>query len=138
MTDKTASDPMVELFGEPIHIYTRAQAMADGVLVEVPEAAQRQAGFGWPMALTAAVHARCVTWGGDEAMEASRLRALLWRANFAIRSSKSGKDLTSVPFVFAFAEVDSPDIDREVRLTVAAGPGDDGEPVLTVMFPHED
>jgi len=34
-TDKAAADPVTDLFGEPISVYTRAQALADGVLVDV-------------------------------------------------------------------------------------------------------
>ncbi|MER5352530.1 DUF6573 family protein [Kitasatospora sp. NPDC002551] len=118
MSDKT-TDPMDE--GGPIATYSHAEAIADGVLVAVSEEAQRQAGFGWPMALSEMVHARCVAWNGDEEMEASRLRALLWRANWAVRSSVGrGRTLPYVPFTFAFAEVDSPGIDRETRPGVPA------------------
>ena len=43
-----------------IHSYTRAQAIADGVLVDV-SATAREAGIRFPVALTCAVYARCVT-----------------------------------------------------------------------------
>ncbi len=45
-----------DFWGEPIHVYTRAQALADGVLIDVTETA-REAGFRVPVALTAAVWA---------------------------------------------------------------------------------
>ena len=44
------------LFGEIIHSYSRAQAIEDGVLVDVTEMA-REAGFKWPFAMTAEVYA---------------------------------------------------------------------------------
>jgi hypothetical protein len=44
---------------EVIHRYTRADAIRDGILVDVSEAA-REAGFKWPVALTAAAWGRCV------------------------------------------------------------------------------
>ena len=47
------------LFGAPIHVYTRAQAIADGVLVDVSDTA-RDAGFRVPVALTSAVWADCL------------------------------------------------------------------------------
>ena len=45
---------MTEYFGEPISIYTRAQAIEDGVLVDVSESA-REAGFKFPVAVTRTV-----------------------------------------------------------------------------------
>jgi hypothetical protein len=43
-----------------IHAYTRADAIRDGVLIDV-SAVAREAGFKFPVALTAAVWERCVT-----------------------------------------------------------------------------
>jgi hypothetical protein len=45
---------------DPIHSYRRAQAIGDGVLIDVSTAA-REAGIRYPVALTAAVWERCVT-----------------------------------------------------------------------------
>jgi hypothetical protein len=42
-----------------IHRYTRADALRDGVLIDV-SAAAREAGIRWPLALTAAAWANCV------------------------------------------------------------------------------
>lgn len=44
-------------WGEPISVYTREQAIEDGILVEVPEAIAREAGFKHPVALTIGLHA---------------------------------------------------------------------------------
>ncbi|WP_331727503.1 hypothetical protein OG871_40605 (plasmid) [Kitasatospora sp. NBC_00374] len=140
MTSETTIDSMIALFGEPIHTYSRAEAIADGVLVQVPAEAQRRAGLRWPVAVTGTVHGRCVAWGEDEVMEAGRLNELLWTAHTAIAAAARRGDggALAVPFRFAFHKVESPGIQREVRLTIAAGPGDDGEPVMTIMFPDED
>lgn len=46
---------MLELFGEPIYIYTRKQAIEDGVLIDVTETA-KEAGFKVPVAVTCALH----------------------------------------------------------------------------------
>jgi hypothetical protein len=45
---------------EVIFGYTRAEALADGVLVAVPAALATEAGFRWPIALTAAAWADTV------------------------------------------------------------------------------
>src|SRR5262249_1653635 len=44
---------------EVLHAYTRADAIRDGVLIDV-SAAARDAGFTYPVALTAAAWSRCV------------------------------------------------------------------------------
>lgn len=93
MNDKQAID---ELFGEVIHAYTRAQAIEDGVLVDVSETA-REAGFRWPVALTRAAWADCVAWTEDDNHrqvyqdESGRLWDVLWMAFNAIRSSGAGE-----------------------------------------------
>ena len=43
-----------------------------------------------------------------------------------------------VGFEFGYVRADDPEAEKSARLVVACGPDDDGEPVLTVMFPHED
>lgn len=46
MSNDVNQDP---IFGPVIYGYSRAQAIEDGVLVEVPEIASRRAGFKVPM-----------------------------------------------------------------------------------------
>jgi len=55
------NETMAKIFGEPISIYTRRQALDDGVLVDVSEMA-REAGFRFPVALTRAAWEDCVSW----------------------------------------------------------------------------
>ncbi len=84
-------------FGNVISTYTRAQAIEDGVLVDVGSMAQ-EAGFKWPVALTADVWADCVAWTeGDSRQqvyqdESGRLWDVLYMASHAIRSSKDSGD----------------------------------------------
>ncbi len=80
---------MTELFGEPIHTYTRADALADGTLIDVSETA-REAGFRIPVVLTRAVYEDCVRWTdadnnrkGTLQDEAGRLWDVLMMAWFA-------------------------------------------------------
>ncbi|MEV7177872.1 DUF6573 family protein [Kitasatospora sp. NPDC093679] len=134
MNDLTA------IFGAPIDVYTRALALRDGVLVAVPEEAQRKAKLSYPVAVTAAVHAECVSWESEDAeargaMEEGRLAELLWMAHNAILRAAGGR---RVGFEFGYVRADDPEAEKSARLVVACGPDDDGEPVLTVMFPHED
>ena len=76
--DREGTGGTREVFGPPIHVYTRAEAVADEVLVDVTETA-REAGFTVPVALTANVWAdvqRLPKSGLQDAR--GRLWDLLW------------------------------------------------------------
>ena len=47
------------ILGQVISVYTRAQALAEGVLIDAGPMA-REAGFRWPVAITAAAWDDCV------------------------------------------------------------------------------
>jgi hypothetical protein len=53
-----------DLFGVPIYSYTREQALADGILVDVSKMA-KQAGFKIPMAVTDTLWHSFVEWSQD-------------------------------------------------------------------------
>lgn len=139
MNDKQAID---ELFGEVIYAYTRAQAVEDGVLVDVSETA-REAGFRWPVALTRAAWADCVAWTEDDSHrqvcqdESGRLWDVLWMAFNAIRGTAT--DEPQILYEFYRVPRDGKSIRaRRTKLKLVAGPGDAGEPVMTIMLPEED
>ena len=65
----TSNEQSVEsFFGNVISTYTRAQAIEDGVLVDVGSTAQ-EAGFKWPVALTVGAWADCVAWTEDDSRQ---------------------------------------------------------------------
>lgn len=122
--------------------YSRAQAIADWVLVDVSEAA-REAGFTVPVALTQGAWSECVAWGeGDDLRgavgqsEAGRLWDVVVLAAHAARlHRRSGRD--RVPFSVMRVPRGGRRAER-AELVVHIGPGDEAEPVLTVMLPNED
>jgi len=131
-----------DVFGDVIFAYTRAQALADGVLVDVSETA-REAGFRWPVAMTRAAWEDCVAWSEEDSQrqvhqdEAGRLWDVLWMAYYAIRNAPSGDG----QIVYSLYRVPRDGKSIEVvltRLKVVAGPGDDGDPVITLLLPGED
>ena len=149
-TTTTHADTMQEIFGEPIHTYTRAQAIEDGMLIDVSTTA-REAGIVWPVALTSAVWADACAWsdaddkrkGGGACWqsESGRLWDVVWMASRAIRAGlRRGHDGRD-PILFQVLRI--PRDGRGVRprlttLKLQVGPGDRGEPVITVMLPGED
>lgn len=133
------SNSMAEIFGGPIHTYGRSEAIEDGVLVDVTETA-REAGFAIPVALTIGVWEDCVAWSEADNVrqtyqDAGRLWDVLWMAAQAARKG-SGERL-------AFQLYRVPRGGRSVHpqlttLQMVIGPGDAGEPVITVMLSGED
>ena len=130
------------IFGDLIHRYTRTQAIEDGVLVDAGPMAQ-EAGFKWPVALTSAVWEDCVAWADDDSRkkpcqdQAGRLWDVLYMASHAIRTSKDSGDRV----MFQLYRVPRDGHSTEavlVTLKLIAGPGDQGEPVITILLPEED
>jgi len=120
-----------------IHRYTRREAIADGVLIDVTETAL-EAGFKIPVAITSSVWAAYVVVPNnvDGQDERGRLWDALMMLRFAIRSSNgSGANLRYRLYVRNDnREGDSP----PVELKAVCGPNDDGTPCITVMLPEED
>ena len=119
-----------------IHSYSRAQAIEDGVLIDVTKQA-KEIGIQFPTALTAGVWAEAVAApigieSSRDMWEVARIKEVLEMAITELESSPS-KCVRSVYHVPMTLD-DSKRI--EFRATVSLG--DDGREVLTVMLPHED
>ena len=117
-----------------IHKYSRADAIRDGVLIDVSGTA-RQAGIKFPVALTSTawdLYVR-VPEGVPGQDEAGRLWDILWMLRYAILAGPRGN-----PIQFEFYVQNDNNGPQRVTLKSHAGPGDDGEPVITIMLPDED
>lgn len=117
-----------------IHKYSRADAIRDGVLVDVTETA-KEAGIKYPVAITQGVHAHYVRVpdGVTAQDERGRLWDVLWMLRFAIARAPEGD--TILYTVFVRNDNDAP---KPRKLKAIAHPGDEGEPVITVLMPDED
>ena len=121
-------------FDPVISVYTRAQAIEDGILVDVSETA-REAGFTIPVAVTRAVWNRIVAlpegYRGFQD-ERGRLWDVLWMArHYALRASDS--DRVRMCVLVRDIRKDLRDSHRPPRRhcpIVAIGAGDDGGPAL--------
>lgn len=117
-----------------IYSYTRREALADGVLIDATSVA-KEAGFIHPVALTAAAWGQCVDvpeecpWQDED----GRLWDVLWMLLNAIKQRREQN-----PLHFSLSVQNGPRETGTVTLKAVCGPGDDGEPVITVMMPEED
>ncbi len=119
-----------------IYEYTRQQALEDGVLVDL-SAWAAETGFTRPVACTAAVWHQYVVppLGTRELGQSERGRAhdLLSMLYSAIRGGAGGDRLE-----FQVIFLQEPSRHETVSLKAVCGPGDRGEPVITVLLPDED
>ena len=125
---------LLETFGPPISVYTRAQGIDDGVLVDVTEWASADKGFigGFriPVALTASVW-HDVNHIGKGCMQDVHGRAhdLLFMASLAARR---GGNETLFSMLMQVGRT------RKQVYKMVCGPNDDGSPCITIMQRNED
>jgi len=116
-----------------VFAYSRAQAIADGVLIDTGEMA-KEAGFRYSVALTAAAWQLCVAV--PKACPWQDERGRLWDVLNVLRVSSRNKSSSGVEFSLLVQNDDTGP--KLVTLQALCGPGDDLEPVITVMLPDED
>lgn len=123
---------------EIISVYTRADAIEDGTLVDVSEVA-REAGFKYPVALTRTAWCELVEWDAEHGAhqdESGRLWDVLWMARHFIGAARDSSvvkcEVYRVPNT---AKATQP---RLAAFVAHCGPGDNAEPVITMMLPGED
>jgi hypothetical protein len=131
------SDRNADSFGPVIFSYSRAQAVADGVQVEVTKTAA-EAGIRFPVFITRGVFEQFVAVPPNVAGqdEAGRLWDIVWMLRFAILKSRPGA--TRLPFAL-YVRNDNHRA-RLVKLIATCGALDidDPQPAITVMLPDED
>lgn len=118
---------------EGIHAYTRKQALEDGVLVDLGALA-KEAGFRWPVAVTRTVYEGVLVPSKVVKQEGQSLTGRAWDMLMVLRleARKMGEgcEIRFAP-LFITQPGQPP---KGVPLKAVSGPGDDGEPVITVML----
>jgi hypothetical protein len=129
-----------KLCSETIYVYSRAQALEDGVLVDVTETA-KEAGFKIPVAVTDAVWHDYIEWENVKNKKAiqdteGRLWDVLSMLRFACNRFKNESEIIYRLYVVSRdRQAVKPSL---VTLKAVIGGGDNGEPVITIMLPNED
>lgn len=118
--------------------YTRAEALADGALVDVTPTAQ-ETGFKFPVAITATLHHRLTPNGYEQAVGQS-YDGRLWDVLFlaAVRGRRlNGSEARFSVLMAEQAEGHPHMVQHTLDLYMHLGPGDAGEPVITIGFPAD-
>ncbi len=119
-----------------ISVYSREQALEDGVLVDVSTVA-REAGFRWPVALSAGL------WAAIEAIPPKlisaedvqgRLWDVLWMGALAARRSND----RLVLYRLILNRIEDGHRRKFITLKMEIGQDGDGRPFITIMLPQED
>ena len=120
-----------------VFAYTHAQAIADGVLVDVSDLA-KQAGFIYPVALTRRVWEDCVAWdNATELVYQDELGGRLWDLLTVMHRTALECPVPVMHFsILRIPRGGSHPV--KVDLWALCGPGDDEKAVVTVMMPDED
>ncbi len=142
-----------DTFGEVIYAYTRAQALADGTLIDVTKVA-KEAGIVYPTAITQALWNRYII-PPDQLKSFQDADGRLWDVltmfTFTVRAMKtkrtdtdvieSQKDTSQTLFFKTVFQMPSKTHHSKmvtVDLKAVCGPSDDATPVITIMLPDED
>ena len=142
-------DRTTELFGEPVYGYSRAQAIEDGVLVDLSQAIE-PCPFKYPVAMSRAAYAATIEAGGEYRPDGEecevltlpggqdaqgRVHDVFWTLQLAIRRQSAPTDRVHFSVL-----VDTRGDGRksQIDLYSVCGPGDTEAPVITIMLEGED
>lgn len=125
-----------------ISLYTRADAIRDGLLIEVDPALCREVGVVYPVCITDNLWvyiepSNLADMPGQSVK--GRLWDLLWMIRIIISNPKN-KRTDTIRFRVSFMLKDGrqPASLEEVFVIGRFGPGDNAEPVITLMLPEDD
>lgn len=124
---------------EILFSYSRAQALEDGELVDVTTWASSTKGFlgGFtvPVALTRALFNTLenIPEGSGEDLR-GRAHDVLFMASLAARSASQNDESSKA---FSVIVTNRQGQKRKLDLFITIGPGDQGEPVITIGFPED-
>ena len=128
-----ANETQVFTEADIISTYTRAEAIEDGVLIDVTETA-KEAGIKVPTAVTAAVWSEVITPDETRRSQGQSEEGRLWDVLNILRyTAQRSKESTLTFYVLV---KDQRLHKAHLKSTIAGG--DDGEPVITIMLPNED
>ena len=130
-----------------IFSYTRAQALADGVLMSLP--LTQHFAFRVPVAITSAGHASVIAWDEHDPKvshivsmhDAVVLQAAVREAKMLTRRQNGGEHIERpgrIDFTVECVASDGTGRLVAVALYMLIGPCDDADPVGTIMLQNED
>ena len=122
-----------------IHRYSREDALQDGVLIDITTIA-KETGFKVPVAVTATMWNKYIapdTWPEIAEDIDGRIWDTVWMLLVAIKKSKAQTSQICYSLYYEMPKAEGL-IQELVELKAVMCPGDNGEPVITIMLSEED
>lgn len=124
-----------ELFGDVIYAYSRQQAIEDGVLVDLNALCPDECKlYKFPVACTAAVWA-IVDQAVKNKRQCNDLKGVVW--DMIYMSTVMKRDIGPSTKLFQVI-IKGAGRKSKFEFKMVCGPGDQSEPVITIMLPEED
>jgi hypothetical protein len=129
---------MNDTFGETIYTYTRAEALSDGNLMDLNQVIPRnESPFKFPVACTSAVWA-IIDNAAKNQRVCNDLKGIVWDVLYmASQAPRIGEKLNESTYLYKVIIIGA---GRQKKYTFKClvHPGDNMEPVITIMLPEED
>jgi hypothetical protein len=141
-----------------IYAYTRAEAIADGVLIDLEQdcfstlkgsSIAREAGLRYPVAMTSGAYAAAIAHEGEPLPAGQDLPGRVWDVLWLLRCAIQRNRAAGPMLLFSVSvtnwvrlrdgrRIGERTKQETIDLKVMVGPGDDRDPVFTIMLPGED
>lgn len=126
---------------EILSVYSRAQAIEDGVLVDLCQGdlgdLVKEAGFKFPVACTAEVFADCINLTDAAKRAGNDIKGRLWDVLWMLKSA-IGRAQSTDRINFTVRVVRDRVRPTPTQLVAVCGPGDNLEPVITIQYIGQD
>jgi len=120
---------------EIIYSYSRRQAIEDGVLMDVSEMA-KAVGIKYPVAVISTVWRQYIVPDDNLIEMGQSIEGRLWDVLWMFRVNALKIQSSEMNFEVYFLKCNNKQ--ELISLKSICGPGDDAEPVITIMLPDED
>lgn len=123
-----------------ISTYTRAEAIKDGVLVDMTQdpfgPLAVEAGIRWPIAMTSAAFHEFVEVSDSKGHQGQDLKGRWWDVLWMFKIRR--REVSPIEALCSVYVQDPDGRTREKQIKCVSGPADDETPCLTFMLPDED
>jgi hypothetical protein len=136
-----------DFWGPVIHSYSRAQAIADGFLVDLSTFSFRpgltilqEVGIKYPVAMTRAAYCLTIQEDGEELPPCQDLSGRMWDVVYMMKMAikrTDGPELHFCLHVQNWNKARTRGVMQKITLKAICGPGDTPEPIITIMLPEE-
>jgi len=117
-----------------IYAYTREMAISDSILIDLSDIA-KEAGFKVPVAVTNALYNGYLVPSETQKDKGQDTTGRIWDMLILLNLRCRGNNGDTIYFSASMLMDNGV---KRLEMKALIGPGDHGEPIITIMLPHED